>query len=104
MKTKLCLAAIALTALPTLASAEGPIFAAECNGGVNQGGYNIDADARGHLWVNGHRVNLTKLHTGNWEGGYHGVMFNITQDSSGVFVSWSNSRGEEGVCNITGAP
>jgi hypothetical protein len=98
------LAAFGLMSVPLMAEAKGPIFAAECNGGVNQGGYNIDADAKGHPWVNGHRVNLTELAPGNWEGGYHGVMFNITQDSSGVFIAWSNARGEDGVCDVTAAP
>jgi hypothetical protein len=98
------LAALALAAFPLTAAADGPIFAAKCDGGVNLGGYNIDADAKGHLWVNGHRVNLTKLGPGNWEGGYHGAMFNITQDASGAFISWSNNRGEEGVCDVTALP
>lgn len=98
------IAALGLVTFPMVAHAEGPVFAAECDGGVNNGGYNIDADAKGHLWVNGHRVNLSKLHEGNWEGGYHGVMFNITQDSSGVFVSWSSNRGRDGVCDIIAAP
>jgi len=98
------LAALGLMSFPLMAEAKGPVFAAECDGGVNRGGYNIDADAKGHLWINGHRVNLTELHEGNWEGGYHGVMFNITQDASGVFISWSNNRGQEGVCDVTAAP
>jgi hypothetical protein len=98
MKTTFHLATLAIVALPTLASAKGPTFAAECNGGVNRGGYNIDADAKGHLWVNGHRVNLAP---GNWEGGYHGATFNITPDNSGTYISWSNNWGEEGVCNMT---
>lgn len=104
MKSTSCLATVALMALPTLATAEAPTFAAECAGGVNRGGYNIDADARGHMWINGHRVNLTELHQGNWEGGYHGVSFNITQDGSGTYISWSNARGEEGVCDVISAP
>jgi hypothetical protein len=91
-------------AFPLMAEAQGPTFAAECDGGVNRGGYNIDADAKGHLWINGHRVNLTELAPGNWEGGYHGAMFNITQDQSGTFISWSNNRGEEGVCTVVAEP
>jgi hypothetical protein len=98
------LTALGLMAFPLMAEAKGPNFAAECDGGVNRGGYNIDADAKGHLWINGHRVNLTELGPGNWEGGYHGAMFNITQDQSGTFISWSNNRGEEGVCTVVAEP
>lgn len=104
MKKATLLAALGLAVLPLTAAANAPIFAARCDGGVNLGGYNIDADAKGHLWVNGHRVNLTKLGPGNWEGGHHDAMFNITQDASGAFISRSNNRGEEGVCEVTAVP
>lgn len=65
MSKSALLVALGLMGLPFAAQAKGPVFAAECDGGVNNSGYNIDADAKGHLWVNGHRVNLTEFHKGN---------------------------------------
>jgi len=86
---------------PYMAKSSGyPIFAAECAGGVNRGGYNIDTDDKGHLWVNGHRVNLHTLSTQAWEGGYHGVTFDISRDGSNLIVTYTGHGGANGVCTI----
>ena len=77
-----------------------PIFAAECAGGVNRGGYNIDTDDRGHLWVNGHRVNLEAFSSSAWEGAYHGVVFDIGRDGGGLSVTYTAPHGANGICKI----
>lgn len=101
MKSALLAVALSATAaLPALA-ADYPIFAAQCSRGVNQGGYNIDTDDRGHLWVNGHRVALQKILKHYWEGGYHGVVFSISNAGNVVTVSFSGPGRENGMCNVT---
>lgn len=98
-KLLLALAISAAGAIPALA-ADNPVFAAECAGGVNQGGYNIDTDDRGHLWVNGHRVPLHAAGEDNWEGSYHGVTFGITSTESGLIVSWTGRNRANGICTV----
>ncbi len=101
MKTLTTAVALILAAaLPAAAKTSYPIFAAECMGGVNQGGYNIDTDDRGHLWVNGHKVNIEQVAPSAWQGGYHGVIFDITKDAQGLLVSYTGRHGVNGICEI----
>ncbi|MCL4186709.1 MAG: hypothetical protein KJZ85_03810 [Rhodobacteraceae bacterium] len=95
--------AVALTlaaALPAAANVSYPIFAAECAGGVNQGGYNIDTDDRGHLWINGHKVNIEQVAPSAWQGGYHGVVFDISTGPEGLLVAFTGRHGVNGFCEI----
>lgn len=82
------------------AYAQYPIFAAQCAGGVNAGGYNIDTDTEKHLWVNGHRVALEDVAEDVWEGAYHGVVFEITSTESGLIVSFTGRGGVNGICTV----
>lgn len=77
-----------------------PIFAAECAGGVNQGGYNIDTDDRGHLWINGHKVNIEKVAEDSWQAGYHGVIFGFSSTESGLIVDFTGPKGANGICTV----
>ena len=96
------LLALAASLLPVAALANPPLFAAECAGGVNRGGYNIDTDDRGHIWINGHRVNAHAISAQAWEGGYHGYVFLITTaaDGSDLQVSWTGPNRANGICTI----
>lgn len=96
----LALALTAIAALPAAAESY-PIFAAECMGGVNQGGYNIDTDDRGHLWINGHKVNIEKVAEDSWQGGYHGVVFGFSSTESGLIVDFTGPKGANGICTVT---
>lgn len=86
-------------AVPAMAEAE-PVFAAECAGGVNQGGYNIDTDGKGHLWVNGHRVRLEQINENYWEGAYHGAVFSISSGENAPDVSYTARHGANGICTV----
>lgn len=88
-----------VAAAPALAE-NAPAFAAECAGGVNQGGYNIDGDGKGHLWVNGHRVTLEEVGTEMWEGAYHGVVFTMDWGESAFEVIYTGRHGANGICKI----
>jgi hypothetical protein len=84
-----------LTATTPALAADAPVFAAECAGGVNQGGYNIDTDKKNHLWVNGHRTVLHQTGNMTWEGGYHGVTFSIGfSDTAQLEVFYTARKGD----------
>jgi hypothetical protein len=100
MKTISALAACTAL-LPLAAYAKpAPLFAAGCAGGVNRGGYNIDTDDRGHLWVNGHRVTLEAKNSTYWEAGYHGVNFEIAVNNGELLVSWTGHNRDNGICTV----
>lgn len=100
MKTLATAAALlAIAAGPALA--RNPVFAAQCAGGVNQGGYNIDTDAEGHLWVNGHRVDLREVGEDTWEASYHGATFFIVSGETALQVGYNSRRGDAADCVVT---
>lgn len=89
-----------VTATSALARIDYPVFAAECAGGVNQGGYNIDTDDRGHLWINGHKVNIETVAEDSWQAGYHGVIFGFSSTESGLIVDYTGRHGANGICTV----
>lgn len=100
MKTLPIALLAALSAAGPALAVNYPIFAAECMGGVNQGGYNIDTDDRGHLWVNGNRVELKPIAEDVWEGAWHGVVFGISSTESGLIIDYTARHGANGLCEV----
>jgi hypothetical protein len=98
---KLIIAAAVLAATSTSALAKPPIFAAECAGGTNAGGYNIDTDTEGHVWINGVKTTPKALESNYWIATSGHVEIDISQDSSGILVSFTGRHGANGMCKIT---
>lgn len=80
--------------------AKPPIFAAECAGGTNAGGYNIDTDTQGHVWINGKKTTPSKLEGNYWVAKSGGVTVEISNDSSGLMVSYTGKHGANGMCPV----
>lgn len=100
MKTTTLALVLTAAATGTAAAESYPIFAAQCAGGVNQGGYNIDTDDRGHLWINGHKVNIERVAEDSWQAGYHGVIFAFSSTESGLIVDYTGPRKANGICTV----
>lgn len=100
MKTLFTAASLlALTA--TAALAKPPIFAAECAGGTNAGGYNIDTDTEGHVWINGKKTTPKKVNANYWTATADGIEVEISNDASGLIVSYTGKHGANGICPVT---
>jgi hypothetical protein len=97
---KLLIAAGIFATSASIALAKPPIFAAQCAGGTNAGGYNVDTDTEGHVWINGHKTTPKKMGT-TWVASHDGVEIDITPDSSGLIVSFTGKHGANGICRIT---
>jgi hypothetical protein len=97
---KLLIATGILAATATIAFAKPPIFAAQCAGGTNAGGYNVDTDTEGHVWINGHKTTPKKMGT-TWVASHDGVEIDITPDAGGLIVSFTGKHGKNGICTIT---
>ena len=94
----LCLFPLFLTS-PALAMTT-PIFAAECAGGVNAGGFNIDTDGKGGLYIDGKKTKLKLVNEDYWVGGDGKVTVDIMSDEMGLAVSYTGKHGANGMCVI----
>jgi hypothetical protein len=99
---KKLIAAVSLLALAaTAALAKPPIFAAQCAGGTNAGGYNIDTDTEGHVWINGKRTTPKQVNANYWVTKADGVEIEISNDASGLMVTFTGKHGANGICPVT---
>jgi ABC-type glycerol-3-phosphate transport system substrate-binding protein len=89
---------LALTA--TAALAKPPIFAAQCAGGTNAGGYNIDTDTEGHVWINGTKTTPTKVNANYWTAKAHGIEVEISKDANDIIVTFTGKHGANGICPV----
>lgn len=89
---------LALTS--TAALAKPPIFAAECAGGTNAGGYNIDTDTEGHVWINGTKTTPQKMSGEYWVAKAGDATIEISNDASGLIVSYTGKHGANGMCTV----
>ncbi len=89
-----------LTITATAALAKPPIFAAECAGGTNAGGYNVDTDTEGNVWINGTKATPKALESNYWVATAGHVEIDISDDASGVMVSYTGKHGANGMCTI----
>lgn len=77
-----------------------PIFAAECAGGVNAGGFNIDTDGTGGLYIDGKKTKLKLVNEDYWVGGDKTWSIDIMSDEMGLTVSYTGKHGVNGMCVI----
>jgi hypothetical protein len=78
-----------------------PVFAAECAGGVNAGGFNIDTDGQGGLYIDGKKTKLKTIAEDMWEGGANGIVIDVSSsESEGLMVSYTGKHGANGMCVI----
>ncbi|MCZ0963117.1 hypothetical protein [Paracoccus benzoatiresistens] len=54
----------------------------------------------GNLWVNGHRTQLRTVAEDFWDGGYHGVTFEIMSGKNELSVSYTAPHGVNGMCVV----
>lgn len=86
----------------TVALAKPPIFAAQCAGGTNAGGYNVDTDTAGHVWINGKKTTPKKVSATYWIAKANGVEIEISKDTNGLIVSFTGKHGANGICPVIG--
>jgi hypothetical protein len=102
MRDFLLVAALAdAFALPARAT-DYLIFVAECGGGINRGGYNIEAGSvdGDYLWINGDRVIVDRTGEDRWFAAYHGTEFRIHAGQPGISITWARRGGGGGDCTV----
>lgn len=89
---------LALAATPALA--KPPVFAAQCAGGTNAGGYNIDTDTEGHVWIDGTKTTPKEVSASYWVAKADGIEVEISNDANGLIVTYTGKAGANGICPV----
>ena len=95
MKCTLFAAGLALLALSLPAYAAAPKFTGSCPTGIS-----VKSNGSGTVKINGKKAQVKTFSANAWEARANGVTIDITNDATGLMLSYTAKGGANGVCQV----